>query len=148
MNSIMTSITGGIAAGSMFAALAIAQPAPHYTVTDLGTLGSGTYSSANNVSNGGFVVGLSAIDSSATSPLQAALWDHRSPHTIMDIGLFAYWWTQIAGGFPQRPLAETGLETTFLVEAGILALALAVFVTAVWWLAVLTRRPDQIPPYH
>jgi probable HAF family extracellular repeat protein len=86
MNSIMTSITGGIAAGSMFAALAIAQPAPHYTVTDLGTLGSGTYSSANNVSNGGFVVGLSAIDSSATSPLQAALWDHRSPHTIMDIG--------------------------------------------------------------
>ena len=69
-------------------------------------------------------------------------------HWLMDIGLFAYWWTQIAGVFPQRPLAETGLETTFLVEAGFLALALAVFVTAVWRLAVLTRRPDQIPPYH
>ena len=41
--SILTLITGGIAASGMFAALAIAQPAPHYTVTDLGTLG-GTYS--------------------------------------------------------------------------------------------------------
>jgi len=41
--SILTLITGGIAASGMFAALAIAQPAPHYTVTELGTLG-GTYS--------------------------------------------------------------------------------------------------------
>jgi probable HAF family extracellular repeat protein len=86
MKSIKTLITGGIAAGSMFAALAIAQPAPHYTVTDLGTLGSGTYSSANNVSNDGFLVGLSAIDPSATSPLHAVLWDNRIPHTIVDIG--------------------------------------------------------------
>ena len=42
--SILTLITGGIAASGMFAALAIAQPAPHHTVTDLGTLGGGTYS--------------------------------------------------------------------------------------------------------
>src|ERR1700683_2743328 len=86
MKSIKTLITGGIAAGSMSAALALAQPAPHYTVTDLGTLGSGTYSSANNVSNDGFLVGLSAIDPSATSPLHAVLWDNRIPHTIVDIG--------------------------------------------------------------
>jgi len=87
MKTIKTLITGGIAAASVFAALAIAQPAPHYTVTDLGTLGSGTYSSANNLSNHGFVVGLSAINPSATSPQHAVLWDNRSPHTIMDIGL-------------------------------------------------------------
>jgi probable HAF family extracellular repeat protein len=41
----MRSILISIAAGSLLATLAIAQPAPRYTVTDLGTLG-GTYSNA------------------------------------------------------------------------------------------------------
>jgi membrane protease YdiL (CAAX protease family) len=51
-------------------------------------------------------------------------------HTLMDIGLFAYWWTQIAGTFPQRPISETGLEPTFYVEAAVLAVAFLVFVIA------------------
>jgi membrane protease YdiL (CAAX protease family) len=34
-------------------------------------------------------------------------------HTIMDIGLFAYWWTGIAGDFAERPLDETGLDLAF-----------------------------------
>ena len=49
-------------------------------------------------------------------------------HTAMDVGLFAYWWTQIAGTFPQRPISETGLEPTFYVEVAVLAAALLVFV--------------------
>jgi hypothetical protein len=61
--SIISLITRGIAAGSIFAALAVAQ-APHYTVTDLGTLPGGTFSIANNVSKDGYVVGLSTINSS------------------------------------------------------------------------------------
>ena len=45
-------------------------------------------------------------------------------HMIMDIGLFAYWWTQIAGIFSQRPIAETGMDTSFTVEIGTFVLAL------------------------
>jgi membrane protease YdiL (CAAX protease family) len=49
-------------------------------------------------------------------------------HWFMDIGLFAYWWTQIAGTFSQRPIAETGVDMAACVEllifAGVLALLL------------------------
>ena len=37
-------------------------------------------------------------------------------HWIMDIGLFAFWWTQIAGSFAQRTIFETGVDKSFLVE--------------------------------
>jgi hypothetical protein len=32
----------------------------------------------------------------------------------MDIGLFAYWWTGIAGDFTARPITETGVDQPFL----------------------------------
>jgi hypothetical protein len=37
-------------------------------------------------------------------------------HWIMDIGLFAYWWTQIAGTFSQRPIFEVGVDLFFITE--------------------------------
>ncbi len=50
-------------------------------------------------------------------------------HWSKDIGLFAYWWTQIAGTFQQRPIAVTGLDAAFVVEvivfAGVLLVLLA-----------------------
>jgi membrane protease YdiL (CAAX protease family) len=52
-------------------------------------------------------------------------------HTIMDIGLFAYWWTQIAGTFSQRPISETGMDQTFQIECGVLAAALIVTLAAI-----------------
>lgn len=51
-------------------------------------------------------------------------------HTAMDIGLFAYWWTQIAGVFDQRPIALTGLDAPFLIAAAVFAAALPVFFIA------------------
>jgi membrane protease YdiL (CAAX protease family) len=36
-------------------------------------------------------------------------------HAIMDIGLFAYWWTGIAGDFTARPVTQTGLDHLFLI---------------------------------
>jgi membrane protease YdiL (CAAX protease family) len=51
-------------------------------------------------------------------------------HAIMDVGLFAYWWTQVAGTFPQRPIFETGLEPTIFVEAAVFATAAALFFLA------------------
>jgi len=84
----MKSIVTLIAASSLLAALATAQPAPHYTVTDLGTFPKGTFSQANFVSNDGFVTGLSGINSSSTSPQHAVLWYNRGWYKgmITDIG--------------------------------------------------------------
>jgi hypothetical protein len=41
----------------------------------------------------------------------------------MDVGLFAYWWTGIAGDFTERPISETGVDLPFLI-------AFCVFVTS------------------
>jgi probable HAF family extracellular repeat protein len=89
MKSTTTLIPAGIVASTMFSALAIAQPAPHYPtphyiVTDLGTLPGGTFSQANSVNDNGFVAGVSAINSSATSPQHAVVW--YNPGLITDIG--------------------------------------------------------------
>jgi len=51
-------------------------------------------------------------------------------HWIMDIGLFAYWWTQIAGTYSQRPISEVGMDRGFLIECAAFALALIVVLTA------------------
>ncbi len=45
-------------------------------------------------------------------------------HTLMDIGLFAFWWTQIAGTFSQRPISFGGPDRAFYIECAILAAAL------------------------
>ena len=49
----------------------------------------------------------------------------------MDIGLFAYWWTQIAGVFTARPIFETGVDATFLIACAVFAAALAVTLVAI-----------------
>jgi membrane protease YdiL (CAAX protease family) len=64
-------------------------------------------------------------------------------HWIMDIGLFAYWWTQIAGTFPQRPVAETGIDRSAFIECIAFAVALTVVLTAIGQLRKLPRRLRQ-----
>lgn len=44
-------------------------------------------------------------------------------HTIMDVGLFGYWWTGIAGEFTLRPIRETGVDRAFVI-AGVAACAM------------------------
>jgi len=51
-------------------------------------------------------------------------------HWIMDIGLFAYWWTQIAGTFSQRPIAESGLDKAAFAEVLVFAVVLSVLLIA------------------
>ena len=51
-------------------------------------------------------------------------------HWIMDIGLFAYWWTQIAGTFSQRPVAESGLDKSAYAEVLVFAVVLTVLLIA------------------
>ena len=58
-------------------------------------------------------------------------------HWIMDIGLFAYWWTQIAGTFPQRPIAESGLDESAFAEVLVFAVVLTVLLIAMRRLRIL-----------
>lgn len=51
-------------------------------------------------------------------------------HWIMDIGLFAYWWTQIAGTFSQRPISKTGMDGNFYAACGVFAAALVLLMIA------------------
>ena len=53
-------------------------------------------------------------------------------HIVMDIGLFAYWWTGIAGEFTARPISETGVDRPFLFTCAALATALFVVQLAIW----------------
>jgi len=52
-------------------------------------------------------------------------------HWVMDVGLLAYWWTQIAGTFAERPVWDTGWDQAFAIECAVFAGALAAFITAV-----------------
>jgi membrane protease YdiL (CAAX protease family) len=58
-------------------------------------------------------------------------------HWIMDIGLFAYWWTQIAGTFTQRRISEAGMDRAFFIEC-------AVFVISVTLMLVATARLREL----
>jgi membrane protease YdiL (CAAX protease family) len=53
-------------------------------------------------------------------------------HTLMDIGLFAYWWTGIAGDFTAQPITRTGVDQGFLVGCAAFAISLAVVLLAMW----------------
>jgi len=64
-------------------------------------------------------------------------------HTVMDVGLFAYWWSQIAGTFSRRPIAETGLDGTFPAEGAVLAGALAMTLLAIQRLRKISRSVDH-----
>src|SRR5258708_4779672 len=58
-------------------------------------------------------------------------------HWIMDIGLFAYWWTQIAGTFSQRPISESGLDESAFAEVLVFAVVLMVLLIAMRRLRIL-----------
>jgi membrane protease YdiL (CAAX protease family) len=60
-------------------------------------------------------------------------------HVVMDIGLFAYWWTGIAGDFTARPITETGVDQPFLLAYAALATTLLVVVLAIWRLWAIKK---------
>jgi len=45
-------------------------------------------------------------------------------HVVMDIGLFAYWWTGIAGDFTARLIGETGVDRPFVIACAAFAMSL------------------------
>jgi membrane protease YdiL (CAAX protease family) len=59
------------------------------------------------------------------------LWFGILGHWIMDIGLFLFWWTQVAGTFSQRPIGETGIDRAFICEGAIFCAGLLVVLAAI-----------------
>ena len=64
-------------------------------------------------------------------------------HVVMDIGLFAYWWTGIAGEFSARPLRETGVDGPFVIACATAFVSLLVTLFAIsrlrFWTFVAKR---------
>ena len=61
-------------------------------------------------------------------------------HTIMDIGLFGYWWTGIAGEFTLRPIGETGVDRAFVLACVAACAMLTVTLLAIWRLRSLRQH--------
>ncbi len=53
-------------------------------------------------------------------------------HVVMDTGLFAYWWTGIAGDFREAPISQTALDQPFLIACAVFALSLFAVLLAIW----------------
>jgi membrane protease YdiL (CAAX protease family) len=47
-------------------------------------------------------------------------------HFVMDVGLFAYWWTGIAGDFKALPIRQTGLDRSFVITCVTFAVSLSI----------------------
>ncbi len=84
------------------------------------------------VALGGVLLGLLAFSSKSLIPGFIA-------HTLMDIGLFGYWWTGIAGTFSARTIAETGIDAPFAIAGGLLAGALIFLMVAMRRLWILAQ---------
>lgn len=52
-------------------------------------------------------------------------------HVLMDIGLFAYWWTGIAGDFTALPISEAGVDRSFVITCVTLAASLLIVLLAI-----------------
>lgn len=63
-------------------------------------------------------------------------------HVVMDVGLFAYWWTGIAGNFTALPITETGVDRSFVITCAALATSLLIVL-----LATSRLRRKRLPTF-
>jgi hypothetical protein len=100
-----------------------------------------------HLTKGWAMVGMVPIVFGAGVLLGLLAWSSRSlipsmvGHVAMDIGLFAYWWTGIAGDFTARPVSETGIDRAFLMACAALAASLSILLSSV---RQLSRSGDQL----
>ncbi len=106
------------------AALAILISSSFFMVLHL-TKGWATVGMVPIVLGAGILLGLLAWSSRSIVPGMIG-------HVMMDIGLFAYWWTGIAGDFTARPISETGVDGPFVTTCAALTISLLVTLFAIW----------------
>jgi membrane protease YdiL (CAAX protease family) len=81
----------------------------------------------------GILLGSLALSSGSLIPCMIG-------HTILDIGLFGYWWTGIAGEFTLRPIGETGVDRAFVIACVAACAMLMVTLLAIWRLRRLRQH--------
>jgi membrane protease YdiL (CAAX protease family) len=92
---------------------------------------------ALHLTKGWAIIGMIPIVFSAGVLLGLLAWSSGSlipgiiGHIVMDIGLFAYWWTGIAGSFSARPIAETGVDRSFFLACAVFAASLLILLLAI-----------------
>jgi hypothetical protein len=52
-------------------------------------------------------------------------------HVLMDIGLFAFWWTGIAGNFAELPISQTGVDSPFFIACATFTTSLFIVLLAI-----------------
>ena len=52
-------------------------------------------------------------------------------HVLMDIGLFAFWWTGVAGDFTLEPISKSGVDVGFMVTAATFVASLTLVLLAI-----------------
>jgi membrane protease YdiL (CAAX protease family) len=62
-------------------------------------------------------------------------------HTMMDVGLFSYWWSGTAGTFTARPISESGVDGPFLLACGTFTISLSIVLLAI---SKLRRKNNPI----
>jgi len=83
------------------------------------------------------LLGMAAIVFRAGVMLGLLAWSCRSlipgmiGHVVMDIGLFAYWWTGIAGNFTARTITDTGVDQPFIIACSAFTISLFVVLFAI-----------------
>jgi membrane protease YdiL (CAAX protease family) len=91
-----------------------------------------------HLTKGWALIGMVPIVFGAGVLLGCLAWSSRSlipgmiGHTLMDIGLFGYWWTGVAGNFTARPISETGMDRRFFITCAALATAIIVVTLTIW----------------
>jgi membrane protease YdiL (CAAX protease family) len=99
-------------------------------------LTSSLFFMALHLSKGWATIGMVPIVFGAGVLLGLLAWTSRSlifcmiGHVVMDIGLFAYWWTGIAGDFTARPITEMGVDRPFVMACGAFAVSLLIVLVA------------------
>ena len=53
-------------------------------------------------------------------------------HIVMDVGLFAYWWTGIAGEFSARTISQTGMDRPFFIALFTFVVSLGIVLFAIF----------------
>jgi membrane protease YdiL (CAAX protease family) len=77
------------------------------------------------VASAGVLLGLLAWSSGSLIPGMIG-------HTLMDIGLFAFWWTGIAGQFSAKTIQTTGVDQGFELACAGCVIALVITLVAIW----------------
>jgi hypothetical protein len=61
-------------------------------------------------------------------------------HVVLDVFNFSYWWSDVAGRFAKRPLAETGIDAHFILWGLVLGASLALLVWTLHKINVARQR--------